>query len=88
MDFFIKPLFNLARYSNKGKYELWKFERIGFNEKYHNKNYTRNNAMRLPIEFAVQHHQKNHADWLQEYYIPVDRIAVFMNFLREIMIKK
>ncbi|WP_264769853.1 FAD-binding oxidoreductase [Coxiella burnetii] len=87
MDFFIKPLFNLARYSNKGKYELWKFERIGFNEKYHNKNYTRNNAMRLPIEFAVQHHQKNHADWLQEYYIPVDRIAVFMNFLREIMIK-
>ena len=43
--------------------------------------------MRLPIEFAVQHHQKNHADWLREHYIPVDSIAVFMNFLREIMIK-
>ncbi len=63
MDFVIKPLFNLARYSNKRKYELWKFERIGFNEKYHN-NFTPNNAMRLPIEFAVQHHQKNHPDCL------------------------
>lgn len=87
MDFIVTPLFNWSRYSDVGKDKIWKLEKFVFDKKYQNKYITRNNAMGFAIDFAANHHQENHADWLQEYYLPPDKLTEFIAFLRKIIIK-
>jgi decaprenylphospho-beta-D-ribofuranose 2-oxidase len=87
MDFIITPLFNWSRHSDIGKNKVWNLEKFVFNKKYDNKSITRNNAMGFAIDFAVNHHEKNHADWLQEYYLPPEKLTEFIDYLRAIVIK-
>lgn len=83
-DFIVTPLFNWSRRSDRGKTIVWQLEKSIFFKKYKNKYFTRNNAMGFAIDFAVNHHEKNHADWLQEYYLPPDKLTEFIDYLREI----
>jgi len=87
VDIVIKPLFNWSRHSDVGKKHIWQLEKLVFQNKYHDTLLTRNNAMRFAIEFAVSHHQNGHADWLQEYYLPPDKMAEFIEYLRSLMIE-
>ena len=61
------------------------YGKLIFSKKYQGGSFTRNNAMRFAIDFAVDHHQVNHADWLQEYYVEPNNFTVFIDYLREIV---
>ncbi len=84
MDFVIRPIFNWSRHSNWGKWFRWSLEKQIIKEKYGRGEATRNEIMRKAILFAVNHQQKNHADWLQEYFIPMDQLPNFVGRLRDI----
>lgn len=87
MNFIVTPLFNWCRYSDVGKSGIWKLQKIVFNHKYKNRFMSRNNAMLFAIDFAVNHHEKNHADWLQEYFLPPEKLSEFIDYLRVVMNK-
>ena len=48
---------------------------------------TRNNAMEKPLKFASDHYKKGHSDWLQEYFIPLDKLPQFIQILRQVILK-
>ena len=62
-------------------------ERRVFKKIYNNQIVTRNNAMEKPLKFATDHHQSGHADWLQEYFIPLENLPKFIQVLREVILK-
>jgi decaprenylphospho-beta-D-ribofuranose 2-oxidase len=83
----LTPIFNISRHSNSGKKLRWEMERRVFKEIYNNHIVTRNNAMEKPLKFATDHHQSGHADWLQEYFIPLQNLPKFIQVLREVILK-
>lgn len=80
----LKPLFNISRFNQLGKDWRWHLEKQIFRKVYRNKIVTRNNAMDKPVRFAIST-DKNSADWLQEYFIPPNKLKVFMDDLRKEM---
>lgn len=84
-NFILTPLFNISRYGNSGKAWRWNMEKHVFKEVYNSKIITRNNAMEKPVRFASDHHSKYNADWLQEYFIPIDNLPQFIKILRKII---
>lgn len=84
-NFILKPLFNSSRYGKKSKTLRWKLQKKIFSRFYKNKIITRNNAMEKPVRFASDHSSKYDADWLQEYFIPVDKLPEFITFMQKII---
>lgn len=81
------PIFNLSRHGQSGKKLRWEMERLVFSKIYNNHIVTRNNAMEKPLKFASDHHQTGHADWLQEYFIPLNKLPQFIQTLRQVILK-
>lgn len=82
----LTPMFNISRYGKLGKDWRWNLENKIFKRFYHNRIVTRNNAMEKPVRFASDHQGKQDADWLQEYFIPIDQLPKFISVLRNIML--
>ena len=83
----LTPMFNISRHGNLGKEWRWKLENKIFNKFYKNRLVTRNNAMEKPVRFASDHHDKHDADWLQEYFIPIDRLPKFIAVLHDVILE-
>lgn len=83
----LAPIFNISRHGSIGKKIRWEIEKYVFAKKYHSHRVTRNNAMEKPINFASNHFHKGHADWLQEYFIPLDKLPQFITTLRKVILK-
>ena len=83
----LTPVFNLSRYNKSGKKLRWELERRVFSKLYNDHAVTRNNAMEKPLKFATEHYKKGHADWLQEYFIPLDRLPQFIQVLRQVIMQ-
>jgi decaprenylphospho-beta-D-ribofuranose 2-oxidase len=84
MDFIITPIFNLSRHSDWGKFILWHLEKLVIKNKYGRSSASRNDIMRKAIHFAIDYQKKGHADWLQEYFIPLDQLPNFVSELHKI----
>lgn len=82
-----KPIFNVSRHGKIGKKLRWNMEKKVFREKFNHHLVTRNNAMQKPIKFAAEDHKGSHTDWLQEYFIPLDKLPQFVQMLREIILE-
>lgn len=82
----LKPIFNASRHGQLGKMARWELEKKIFSKFYNHRVVTRNNAMEKPVRFASDHQIKSDADWLQEYFIPVDKLPKFITALREVML--
>lgn len=83
----LTPLFNMSRHGKLGKQWRWNLENKIFSKFYAHRLVTRNNAMEKPVKFATNYHSKYNADWLQEYFIPIDKLPQFIAVLRDTMIK-
>lgn len=83
----LTPLFNLSRHSQLGKKWRWHIEKKIFYHTYANRIVTRNNAMQKPVKFASEYQSKHSVDWLQEYFIPTDKLTQFIKTLRYISLK-
>ncbi len=81
----LTPLFNISRHNKFSKRSRWNMEKKIFSKFYQNRLVTRNNAMEKPVRFASDYHNKFDADWLQEYFIPVDKLPQFIAKLRNII---
>lgn len=81
----LTPMFNVSRSGVPGKVWRWRIEQKVFSKFYNNRRVTRNNAMQKPIRFASSYQSKYNADWLQEYFIPLDNLAKFIDVLRKVM---
>ncbi|QRN02694.1 FAD-binding protein [Legionella sp. MW5194] len=79
----LTPLFNVSRNSLYGKHWRWKMEKRLFKKRYGGKPVTRNNAMEKPVRFAANY-RPGTADWLQEYFIPVEQFPSFIDQLRKL----
>lgn len=84
-NFIVTPLFNLSRYGTMGKRFRWFIEKIVFQKIYNDQIVSRNNAMEKPVHFASDYQDKESVDWLQEYFIPIDKIALFIATLRDVV---
>ena len=84
MDFIIEPIFDWSRNSALGKVIRWDFERKLINNQYADDPLPRNIIMRKPILFATDYHKRGYADWLQEYFIPLDQLPTFVDTLRAV----
>jgi len=82
----LTPIFNLSRQSKLGKKSRWNTEKLIFSKIYNNHLVTRNNAMEKPVRFASDHLKAGHADWLQEYFIPLDKLPQFIQTLRQVIL--
>lgn len=83
----LTPLFNISRHAELGKKSRWNLERQIFKKFYQDRVVTRNNAMEKPVRFASDHQSNSDADWLQEYFIPTDKLPQFINTLKNIAIE-
>lgn len=83
----LTPIFNISRQSKLGKKLRWNTEKRIFSKIYNNHILTRNNAMEKPLKFASDHHKNGHADWLQEYFIPLNKLPQFVQMLRQVILK-
>lgn len=84
-NYILTPLFNISRHGKLGKEWRWSMEKKVFRKIYSNHLVTRNNAMEKPVRFASDHHSKYNADWLQEYFIPTNKLLEFIKILRHIV---
>jgi len=82
----LAPLFNISRQGKYGKKFRWALEKTIFPRVYSEHTVTRNNAMEKPLTFASNHHSSYNADWLQEYFIPLDQVKSFIHSLSKIML--
>ena len=80
-------MFNFSRYSQFGKEFRWQVEQKVFRRFYDNHMVTRNNAMEKPVSFAANYRNSVDADWLQEYFIPLQQLPKFIEKLREVVEK-
>lgn len=48
---------------------------------------TRNEIMRPPIEASFSNHSVSTAEWLQEYFLPAEKLAEFIHYLGEVLQK-
>ncbi len=83
----LTPIFNISRQSTLGKKLRWDTEKRVFSKIYKNHIITRNNAMEKPLKFASDHYKAGHADWLQEYFIPPNKLTQFVRTLRQVMLE-
>lgn len=83
----LTPVFNLSRHGQSGKKLRWEIERRVFSKVFHDHTVTRNNAMEKPLKFASDYYKKGNADWLQEYFIPLDKLPEFIQVLRQVIIQ-
>ena len=83
----LTPIFNLSRQSKLGKKLRWNTEKKVFSKIYNHHIVTRNNAMEKPLKFASDHYKKGHADWLQEYFVPLNKLPQFIQILRQVILK-
>lgn len=83
----LTPIFNLSRQGTLGKKLRWNTEKKVFSKLYNHRRVTRNNAMEKPLKFASDHYQKGYADWLQEYFVPLDKLPQFIQTLRQVILK-
>lgn len=83
----LTPIFNISRHGKLGKKLRWNAEKKVFSQIYNHHMVTRNNAMEKPLKFASDHYKKGHADWLQEYFIPLDKLPQFIQILRQVILK-
>jgi len=79
-----KLLFNMNRSFDWGKNAFWEFQRTFFSLR-QNKIVSRNNAMRSESEFMEYRSAAGYNDLLQEYFIPVDRFAGFVDSLKTVL---
>jgi decaprenylphospho-beta-D-ribofuranose 2-oxidase len=81
-------LFDLSRRFDWAKSLRWKLQKAVVEEG--GASYvSRNNAMRppvAPLDF-LDYHAKNRTDIIQEYYIPIENFASFMDSFRDIILK-
>jgi decaprenylphospho-beta-D-ribofuranose 2-oxidase len=78
-----KMIFGLARSSDWGKERLWDLQKILYATD--DVDYlSRNNAMRPEVQF-LEYTSDNDTDILQEYFIPLDQFASFVDDLRQII---
>jgi decaprenylphospho-beta-D-ribofuranose 2-oxidase len=82
----LTPIFNVSRHGELGKAWRWAMEKKIFRRLYNNRVVTRNNAMEKPVSFASNHQSQSDADWLQEYFIPLNQLPLFINALRNTMV--
>lgn len=78
-----KIMFNLNRSFDWGKNALWTFQKWHF-EKQQGTLITRNNAMRSESEF-MEYRQAGSNDVLQEYFVPVQEFAGFVDDFRRLL---
>jgi len=78
----LTPVFNISRYGKLGKEWRWGLEKLVFKKVYSDHVVTRNNAMEKPVNFASNHYSEYNADWLQEYFIPTNKISEFIQALQ------
>jgi decaprenylphospho-beta-D-ribofuranose 2-oxidase len=78
-----KLMFNLNRTFGWGKNELWNLQKPYF-AKQQGKSITRNNVMRSESEF-MEYRQAGSNDVLQEYFIPVQEFAGFVDDMRAVL---
>ena len=79
----LTPIFNTSRHGKLGKEWRWNLEKRIFRRLYNKRVVTRNNAMEKPVRFASDYHSKQDVDWLQEYFIPIDKFSQFISMLRK-----
>jgi len=78
-----KLMFNVNRSFDWGKDAFWKLQKFYFS-KLQNSAISRNNAMRSESEF-MEYRTAGSGDLLQEYFIPVDEFAGFVNSMKEVL---
>ncbi|MBA3662209.1 MAG: FAD-binding oxidoreductase [Gammaproteobacteria bacterium] len=83
----LTPIFNISRHGELGKKVRWNMEKRIFRKIYNNHVATRNNAMEKPVKFASDYYSKYNADWLQEYFIPLDQFPQFIKILSSVILK-
>nr|WP_306460370.1 FAD-binding oxidoreductase [Fictibacillus arsenicus] len=81
-----KFMLGVSRYSDWGKDLLWKTQKEYF-IKNDGKYETRNNVMRSDSEF-MEYENPNRTEVLQEYFVPVDQFAEYINDLRAVLEKE
>ncbi len=79
-----KFFFGLSRKYSWGKQLRWYLQKVLGEESKGGQLISRNNAMRNPVKFLDYYSSKD-TDILQEYFIPVDRFAEFVDGLRGIV---
>ncbi len=75
-------IFNYSRHSDQGKRLRWWLQKTMVDVPGKTRLSTRNNAMRPPIAF-LEYAARDDTDILQEYFLPIARMAEFMDGLRE-----
>jgi FAD/FMN-containing dehydrogenase len=81
-----KFMLGLSRYSDWGKGLLWETQKEFFMNN-DGKYETRNNVMRSDSEF-MEYENPNRTEVLQEYFVPVDQFAEYINGLRVVLEKE
>ena len=76
-----KFLLGLSRYSDWGKNTFWDIQR-GYFERTDGKYETRNNVMRSDSAF-MEYENPNRTEVLQEYFVPIDAFAEYIDDLRK-----
>ncbi|GAB6563769.1 hypothetical protein bcgnr5388_46380 [Bacillus cereus] len=78
-----KFLLGLSRYSDWGKDTFWDIQRSYF-ERTNGKYETRNNVMRSDSAF-MEYDNPNLTEILQEYFVPIDSFAAYIDDLRSVL---
>ncbi|ULL19991.1 FAD-binding oxidoreductase [Paenibacillus sp. H1-7] len=81
-----KLMFHLNRSSDWGKNVFWELQRYYFSGQ-QQKLISRNNAMRSESAF-MEYREAGYNDLLQEYFIPVDRFAGFVESMKTVLRKE
>ncbi|MFC0189431.1 FAD-binding protein [Fictibacillus aquaticus] len=81
-----KMMLGLSRYSDWGKNTLWETQRDYFMKK-DGKLQTRNNVMRSDSAF-MEYENGNKTELLQEYFVPFDNYAAYVDDLRALLEKE
>lgn len=81
-----KFFLGLSRYSDWGKNTLWNIQRNYF-ERTDGNYETRNNVMRSDSAF-MEYENPNRTEVLQEYFVPMDRFAKYIDDLRNVLNKE
>jgi FAD/FMN-containing dehydrogenase len=81
-----KFMLGLSRYSDWGKDFLWETQKEYFMNN-DGKYETRNNVMRSDSEF-MEYENPNKTEVLQEYFVPVDKFAEYIDDLRAVLEKE
>lgn len=79
-----KFLLGLSRKYDWGKSLTWYLQQMLYAEEEEGEVITRNNAMRPPVKF-LEYESSEDTDILQEYFIPMNQFAAFVDELRKIV---